>query len=200
MIRRLSDDEKTALLLRRRLGRLGCTVDGFPYVVPINYVFDGENIYSHSLPGTKIDALRMNPNACLQVDEISDEFHWQSVMAVGDYEEITSDDERDIVLIKLLARLPRLTPVENYLSRLPLQRVARFSTGRHGRISSPPSEMLWQICVASTGSRTNRRAKAKTDFVARKFASNDLTWSCELVMDTLYEPRKSNDHRRKNLL
>jgi len=119
MIRQLSDDEKTALLLRRRLGRLGCTVDGIPYVVPINYVFDGENIYSHSLPGTKIDALRMNPNACLQVDEISDEFHWQSVMAVGEYEEITGDDERFLALAQLLAGLPSLTPVESFHDHAP---------------------------------------------------------------------------------
>jgi uncharacterized protein len=89
--------------------------------VPVNYVFDGQNIYSHSLPGTKIDALRLNPAACLQVDEIDDEFHWQSVMAVGDYEEITSDDERDIVLAKLLAHLPRLTPVESFHDHVPSQ-------------------------------------------------------------------------------
>jgi nitroimidazol reductase NimA-like FMN-containing flavoprotein (pyridoxamine 5'-phosphate oxidase superfamily) len=114
MLRRLSDDEKTALLLRQRLGRLGCVVGGVPYVVPINYVFDGENVYSHSLPGTKIDALRLNPGACLQVDEIRDEFHWQSVMVVGEYQEIASDQERDIVLAKLLARLPSLTPVESF--------------------------------------------------------------------------------------
>jgi hypothetical protein len=35
-------------------------------------------------------------------------------MAVDDYEEITSDDERDIVLTKLQARLPCLTPVESF--------------------------------------------------------------------------------------
>jgi nitroimidazol reductase NimA-like FMN-containing flavoprotein (pyridoxamine 5'-phosphate oxidase superfamily) len=121
MIKSLNDEEKTALLMRRRLGRLGCTVAGAPYVVPINYVFDGDNIYSHSLPGTKIEALRLNSAACLQVDEISDEFHWQSVMVVGEYQEITSQDEREIVLTKLLARLPSLTPVESFHDHDPAQ-------------------------------------------------------------------------------
>ena len=113
MIRPLNSDQKTALLARRRVGRLGCIVAGAPYVVPVNYVFDGENIYSHSLPGTKITALRQNPAACVQVDDVVDDFHWQSVMAVGDYQEITSEQERDSVLSFLLARLPGLTPVES---------------------------------------------------------------------------------------
>ena len=121
MITQLSEQEKESLLLRQHLGRLGCIVGGIPYVVPIYYVFDGQDIYSHSLPGTKIDALRLNTAACLQVDEIIDEFHWQSVMAVGDYEEITSDDERGIVLAKLLARLPCLTPVESFHDYGPAQ-------------------------------------------------------------------------------
>ena len=124
MIRRLSDEEKAALLSRRRLGRLGCIVGAAPYVVPINYVFDGENIYSHSLPGTKIDALRLNPTACIQIDEIADEFHWQSVMVLGEYEEITSDQERDAVLARLLARLPSLTPVESFHDHGPAQPAA----------------------------------------------------------------------------
>ena len=119
MIRRLSDEEKAALLSRRHLGRLGCIVGAAPYVVPINYVFDGENIYSHSLPGTKIDALRMNPNACLQVDEISDEFHWQSVIVLGEYDEITGDDDRFLALAQLLAGLPGLTPVESFHDHAP---------------------------------------------------------------------------------
>jgi nitroimidazol reductase NimA-like FMN-containing flavoprotein (pyridoxamine 5'-phosphate oxidase superfamily) len=114
MIRPLTEEEKTALLKRQRLGRLACIVGGSPYVVPINYVFDGTSIYSHSLPGTKIDALRLNPAACVQVDEIADDFHWASVMAIGDYEEITNATERETALDMLLARLPHLTPVESF--------------------------------------------------------------------------------------
>jgi nitroimidazol reductase NimA-like FMN-containing flavoprotein (pyridoxamine 5'-phosphate oxidase superfamily) len=35
--------------MRRHLGRLGCIVRGLPHVVPINYVFDGEDICGDSL-------------------------------------------------------------------------------------------------------------------------------------------------------
>src|SRR5262245_1384454 len=43
-------------------------------VVPVNYLFDGEFIYIHSLPGRKIDVLRANPNACMQVDAVEDSY------------------------------------------------------------------------------------------------------------------------------
>ena len=58
-------------------------------MVPINYVLDGESIYVHSLPGRKLEALRANPRACLQVDEVNDPYHWRSAIAFGDYEEVT---------------------------------------------------------------------------------------------------------------
>ena len=72
MIKHLSNEEARALLGECRIGRLGCVDDGGPYVVPVNYVFHDDSIYVHSLPGRKIKALRENPRACLQVDEIKD--------------------------------------------------------------------------------------------------------------------------------
>ncbi len=100
-----------------KLGRLGCIADGEPYVVPINYLFDGENIYVHSLGGRKIDALRANPRACLQVDEIEDAYHWRSVIAYGNYEEITDEQMRERTLAEIFRRMPHLTPVESKMAK-----------------------------------------------------------------------------------
>ena len=116
-MRLLSEDRARALLSERRVGRLGCVDNGEPYVVPINYVFDDGTIYSHSLPGRKIDALRAHPRACLQVDEIEDDFNWRSVLAYGDFEEIRLPDDRRAVLRKLLERFPLLTPVESVMAQ-----------------------------------------------------------------------------------
>jgi uncharacterized protein len=113
MITHLTADEARALLASRRVGRLGCVYQGGPYVVPINYVVDGESIYSHSLPGQKIDALRANSKACVQVDEIVDSFHWRSAIAFGNYEEVIDPDERARAVRALQARFPNLTPVES---------------------------------------------------------------------------------------
>ncbi|HTF38640.1 MAG TPA: pyridoxamine 5'-phosphate oxidase family protein [Blastocatellia bacterium] len=58
MITRLSQEEARTLLTVSRVGRLGCVYAGGPYVVPINYVLDGESIYVHSLPGRKLETYR----------------------------------------------------------------------------------------------------------------------------------------------
>jgi uncharacterized protein len=95
-----------------KIGRLGCIDSDEPYVVPINYVVSQGCIYSHSLPGKKIDAMRARPRVCFQVDEVRDEFQWRSAIAFGTFEEIRKPNDRRLVLSKLLARFPKLTPVE----------------------------------------------------------------------------------------
>ena len=116
MITRLSRDESLALLRGARMGRLGCVAEGYPYVVPVNFVFDGESAVSHSLPGRKIEAMRENPRVCLQVDDIEDQLNWRSVIAYGTYEEITNNSERASAMNLLLSLFPKLTPVESLIA------------------------------------------------------------------------------------
>jgi uncharacterized protein len=116
MIRDLSPDKARELLRRGSLARLACIADGEPYVVPVNYVYDGEHVLVHSLPGRKVTAMRANPRVCLEVDEIEDELGWKSVLAFGRYEEVTGAAERGQAMGRLLARFPKLTPVESYLA------------------------------------------------------------------------------------
>jgi uncharacterized protein len=116
-IGKLRDTESLAILREGTLGRLGCIAESGPYVVPVNYLFDGEDIYIHSLPGRKINALRADPRACLQVDQIKDSYHWRSVIAYGTYEEISDEETREVILGKLFSRLPNMTPVESRLAK-----------------------------------------------------------------------------------
>jgi nitroimidazol reductase NimA-like FMN-containing flavoprotein (pyridoxamine 5'-phosphate oxidase superfamily) len=109
----LSDTDSQAVLRERTFGRLGCIADGGPYVVPVNYIFDGNDIYIHSLPGKKINALRANPRVCLQVDQIIDSYHWRSVIAYGNYEEIFDEKAREEILENLSSNLPDMSPVES---------------------------------------------------------------------------------------
>ena len=115
-MRQLADEEAKVLLASEKIGRLGCVHEGEPYVVPINYVFEDGFIYSHSLPGRKIDALRQKPRACLQVDAIRDDFNWRSAVAFGNFEEIHNPSERGAILGKLLFHFPNLTPVESVIA------------------------------------------------------------------------------------
>jgi nitroimidazol reductase NimA-like FMN-containing flavoprotein (pyridoxamine 5'-phosphate oxidase superfamily) len=136
----LSNEEARRLLLTARVGRLGCIVNGEPYVVPINYYLEGDYLYSHSLPGLKITGLRENPNACVQVDEMETDLHWRSAIGFGKYEEITKPTERADIFNRLLRSFPMLTPVESALAvdgsapevivfRIKIERVTGVSEG-----------------------------------------------------------------------
>ena len=116
MMKMLSNDDARDLFYHARVARLGCIVNGEPYVVPINCYLEGDRLYSHSLPGMKISGLRENPSACVQVDEIESDLSWKSAIAFGKYEEILKPSERSDVLVKLLRKFPMLTPVESAIS------------------------------------------------------------------------------------
>lgn len=113
MTKILSEAEARTVISVGQTGHFGCIVQGEPYVVPINYLFEDGSIYSHSLPGQKILALRTHPRACLQIEKIQDDFHWRSAIAFGTFEEIDEELERALILRKLLKRFPLLTPVES---------------------------------------------------------------------------------------
>lgn len=117
MIGKLAERAARDLLATQNTGRLACCWQNEPYVVPVHYLFEGDSVYVHSLPGRKIKMLRANPRACLQVDAIEDDYHWRSVIAYGNYEEITAEDEYDFWLSKLYRELTHLSPVESMVPK-----------------------------------------------------------------------------------
>ena len=116
MLRTLSEQDARRMFHSARVVRLGCIVNNEPYVVPINCQLEDDCLYSHSLPGLKISALRQNPSACVQVDEIESDLHWRSAIAFGKFEEVTKANERAAILNTLLHHFPLLTPVESALA------------------------------------------------------------------------------------
>lgn len=82
--------------------------DGYPYAVPVNYVYDGTAIYIHSAAqGHKIDALKRNPKCSMCIvdkdDVIPEEFtsYFRSVIAFGEARFIESTDEK-VTALRLL--------------------------------------------------------------------------------------------------
>lgn len=116
MMRTLSLEEARQLFEGAHVVRMGCIVNGEPYVVPINCLLEGDHLYSHSLPGLKIVGLRENPRACVQVDQIENDLRWRSAIAFGKYEEVSKPNERAHVLSLLLRKFPMLTPVESAIA------------------------------------------------------------------------------------
>jgi len=94
MIGTLTRDQVDAVLQSEVLGRVGCIVDGRPYIVPITYVYDAtlDCVYAHAGEGAKIRAMRANPRVCFEVEQIEDMANWRTVIAFGEYEELGEDN------------------------------------------------------------------------------------------------------------
>ncbi|REJ79437.1 MAG: pyridoxamine 5'-phosphate oxidase family protein [Acidobacteria bacterium] len=110
---KLTSDEAREILAAKHFAHLGCVLDdGTPYVVPVNYFFEDGSIYIHSLEGKKLDALRNNRSACVQVEDIRSPFKWKSAIAFGEFEEIEEPAKRARIVKQLLRHFSTLTPVE----------------------------------------------------------------------------------------
>lgn len=87
----LSPEDTAAVMDRCTNGVLACAGDdGYPYAVPISYVYSNDKIYFHSAKaGHKIDAIKKNPRvsfAVIDEDKISSEeytSYFRSVIAFG---------------------------------------------------------------------------------------------------------------------
>lgn len=86
---KLSKEECRQLLKRVHIGRLACSLDDQPYVVPVCFSFEGDFIYIFSAVGKKVEWMRQNPKICLQADEIGGPTNWFSVIVTGKYLELT---------------------------------------------------------------------------------------------------------------
>lgn len=106
----MSDPEISALLSKINYGHLGCSRDDQPYVVPIHFAFMDPYIYIYTTDGKKSAILAENPKICLQVEEVTDNERWQSVILNGQAEEITDDDESARIVKLITASNPTLTP------------------------------------------------------------------------------------------
>lgn len=99
-----------ALLRRESFGHLGCARDNRPYVVPMNYAYDGKDLYFFTTEGMKTRFITANSQVCLQVEEITDTTHWKSVMVSGIAIEITANEEMQHAMKTITERNPSLTP------------------------------------------------------------------------------------------
>lgn len=106
----MSPADMHALLQRENFGHLGCSRDGRPYVVPMNYAYDGKELYFFTTEGMKTQFIEANPQVCLQVEEVTDSSHWRSVMVIGRAERLTASDDTQRAMQLIVERNPSLTP------------------------------------------------------------------------------------------
>jgi len=107
MMGELTAAEIEQVLRAEVLGHLGCIADGWPYVVPINYVYEGGSIYANGSEGMKLRAMREHPEVCFEVEQIRGMANWRTVIAQGRFEELLQD-ERERAIDILSMRLARI--------------------------------------------------------------------------------------------
>jgi uncharacterized protein len=115
MLGELNKREIIEFLERKFIGRIGCHLNGETYIVPVNYVYQNNAVYTHSGEGKKIKMLRANPRVCFQVDEIDHMFKWKSVILWGTFEELTGQERQQA----MQGLIQRIMPTTNNPAREP---------------------------------------------------------------------------------
>lgn len=133
VIRHLPEDQIEELLRTSIVGRIACAHpdEPRPYLVPLAYGYDGEAIYAHTGPGTKLTYMRANPLVSIEVDRATAPDAWQSVVAEGTFSELSGTDrERALRII-----YPAPGPVPDLGAMTVVFRIAL--TSKSGRYECP---------------------------------------------------------------
>ncbi|HET9660736.1 MAG TPA: pyridoxamine 5'-phosphate oxidase family protein [Thermomicrobiales bacterium] len=133
LIQHLEPERIEALLSAEIVGRIACNAVGErPYLVPLAYAYDGESIYAVSGPGRKIELMQADPRISFEVDRVEASDTWQSVVAEGDYEEVTDADEIQmaVALLEGATGVPVVMGDHSIVFRLRL-------TAKSGRYETP---------------------------------------------------------------
>jgi nitroimidazol reductase NimA-like FMN-containing flavoprotein (pyridoxamine 5'-phosphate oxidase superfamily) len=88
LITKIRGRECREILTRLSYGRLACSCNNRPYIVPIYFAFETDRLFCFSTLGRKIEWMRENPLVCLEADEVRGHDDWVSVIVMGRYLEI----------------------------------------------------------------------------------------------------------------
>ncbi len=109
-IEEMRASEARDVLEQLNYAHLAMAKDNIPYVVPVHYAYDGSVLYVYTTEGKKAEIIRVNPEICLQAEDVKDNENWKSVMVTGTAEQITDEDGRQRALDVILKVNPKLTP------------------------------------------------------------------------------------------
>lgn len=115
-LHQLNNIEIENLLRDQSVGRLGTlNLDGFPYVVPVHFVYHKGKIYIHGLTkGQKVDNIKLNPKVCFEIDHMSKlipdikpcgvNTAYQSVIIMGNAQFIEEKEQKEIALNQIVSK------------------------------------------------------------------------------------------------
>lgn len=146
-MRDLTVDECRAVLQQGRIAHIACLWNGEPYVTPMSYVVIDGTVYFRTRPGRRVEALKADPRACVEVSILHNQSDWDSVVFWGDVEFVTDPDREADVIAALLHKYeepvlgisrPRILYREYPVMAITPQRITgRASGGRLGERTLP---------------------------------------------------------------
>lgn len=96
MFDKISNEESLQILKCNYIAHLAYISNNTPFILPITYYYDSKEntIISYSSEGHKINAMRINRAASVQVEEIESINNWKSVLLIGEFEEIKGSEAK----------------------------------------------------------------------------------------------------------
>lgn len=137
--RALTGEEIEGLLSRNHVGRIAYSWHDRVEIEPLHYVYDDGWLYGRTSEGDKTLQLSHNKWVAFEVDEIIDDFNWQSVVVHGSFWMIVPDN-------------PQSEELERTAMNL-ISRAFPLSFTNHDPVSS--RNTLFRIAVSEV---TGRRA------------------------------------------
>jgi len=107
-------DDLDAIIRASQVCRLALAIDNEPYLVPVNFGYDGQAIYLHTATaGRKIDFFEANPRVCFALEAehqlLEDEqtacrwtMHFASVIGYGTISELVTAEEKRFGLNQIM--------------------------------------------------------------------------------------------------
>ena len=103
--KQLEEKISEEILINNEYGTLSTIGDnGYPYNIPINYVYINDAIYIHSYKqGHKLDNIKYNSKVCFSIVDYSDvipenfETYYESVVLFGDAEEVYGEEKEKVL-------------------------------------------------------------------------------------------------------
>ena len=115
----LTEREVLELVATSAIGRIAFVLDGWPIVLPVNFVLDGHDVVFRTDPGAKLDACS-GGRVCFEADRADDLYQrgW-SALGIGVADRV--DDPCDIAHLEGLGLRPWAGGVKSHWVRVQVQ-------------------------------------------------------------------------------
>ena len=129
LLRTLSEAECIDLLRRHRFGRLALGIEGWPAVLPVNYLFDDNTIVIRTSSDSSLREASMTTVA-FEVDDADRFGHWGwSVLVQGPAFDVTSADDETSARLRSLPVRPWAPGIRDHWLKISVARISGRAFG-----------------------------------------------------------------------